>query len=76
MLSGNNLYFCECTIFPMCGFSVISGGVDDDISAAWDLRNSWFMQQAQRGMRGVYSRLYRFYLDELPIRGDRCRIDH
>lgn len=68
MLSGDNLYFCECTIFPMGGFSVVSGGVDDEISGAWDLRNSWFMQQAHRGIRGAYSRLYRSCLDDWRIR--------
>jgi hypothetical protein len=76
MISGNDVYFCECTIFPMCGLSVISGGVDDNISAAWDLRNSWFIQRAQRGIMGVYSKFYRFYLNELRIRDDRGRISH
>jgi TupA-like ATPgrasp len=70
MSTRDRLYFCECTVFPMGGFSIISGGGDDLISATWDLRNSWFMQQPQRGIRRLYSRLYRYCLSQFdtPLR--------
>jgi hypothetical protein len=68
MSTGSRLYFCECTVFPMGGFSLISGGADGWITAAWDLRNSWFMQQPQRGLRGVYRKLYYYCLREFGAR--------
>jgi hypothetical protein len=71
MSTGSRLYFCECTVFPMGGFSVISGGTDDSIAAAWDLRNSQFLQQPQRGITGLYARLYRRYLDQCFIAAPR-----
>ena len=64
MSHGNRLYFCECTIFPMGGYSIISGGADERIAAAWDLQNSWFMQSRQTGIRGIYADLYRYRLSE------------
>jgi hypothetical protein len=60
MNAGSRLYFCECTVFPMGGFSIISGEADGWIAAAWDLRNSWLMQRSQRGVRRVYCKLYRY----------------
>ena len=64
MSDRDRLYFGECTIFPMGGFSIISGGADERIAAAWDLRNSWFMQSEQRGFSGIYAKLYRHHLNE------------
>ncbi len=63
MSAGDDLYFCECTVFPMGGYSLMIGG-DELIDAAWDLRNSWFMRQPQRGLAGVYRRLYRYCLED------------
>ena len=59
----NRLYFCECTIFPMAGFSIMSGEADSRIAAQWDLRNSWFMQRPQRGLSRIYCKLYNYCLD-------------
>ena len=53
MSAGSQLYFCECTVIPMAGFSVIGAEADERINAAWDLRNSWFMRRPQRGIRRV-----------------------
>lgn len=58
MNAGKRLYFCECTVFPMAGFSVINVEADSWIAAAWDLRNSWFMRRPQRGISRVYSKLF------------------
>jgi hypothetical protein len=63
MSTGSRLFFCECTVFPMGGFSIITGGIDEQIAAAWDLRNAWFMQSQQRGIRGLYQKLFRYVLD-------------
>ena len=63
MSTGTQLYFCECTVFPMGGFSVISGGADDRINAAWDLRKSWLLRTPQTGLTGWYARFYRRCLD-------------
>ena len=62
MSPGKELYFCECTVFPMSGLSVISARAEHLINTAWDLRNSWFMQQPQRGLNGVYRKLYDYCL--------------
>ena len=59
MSAGDGLAFCECTLFPIGGFSVVSGGVDELIAAAWDLRDAWFMTEPQPGLRGLYARLLR-----------------
>lgn len=50
----DRLYFCECTVFPMGGYSIISPDIDENIARAWDLRNTWFMQQPQKGLRQLY----------------------
>ncbi len=60
MNAGNQLYFCECTVFPMGGFSVINVEADSWIAAAWDIRNSWFMQRPQGRLSRVYCKLYRY----------------
>jgi hypothetical protein len=62
MSAGNQLYFCECTVFPMGGFSIINREADGWIAAAWDLRNSWFMQRSQCGISGIYGKLYWYCL--------------
>lgn len=63
MCAGDSLYFCECTIFPVKGFSTISGGIDELIAASWDLRNAWFMHATPTGLQGFYARAYRTVLD-------------
>jgi hypothetical protein len=63
MSTGNQLYFCECTVFPMRGLSVINVEADSRIAAAWDLRNSWFMQRPQQGVSRLYRKLYRHFLN-------------
>jgi hypothetical protein len=63
MCPADALYFCECTVFPMGGFSVIAGGGDDRINAAWDVRNSWFMRHPPRGLAGLYARALRTTLE-------------
>ena len=62
MSTGDRLYFCECTVFPMSGLSIINVEADGRIAAAWDLRNSWFMQRPQRGISRVYRKLYQYCL--------------
>ena len=62
--AGSQLYFCECTVIPMAGFSVIGVGADGNINAAWDLRNSWFMQRPHRGIRRIYCKLYDYCLSD------------
>jgi hypothetical protein len=61
MSAGDELCFCECTLFPIGGFSVISGGIDEQIAAAWDLRGAWFMTEPQPGLLGPYARLLRHH---------------
>jgi hypothetical protein len=62
MSTADGLYFCECTVFPMGGFSIINIEGDGWIASAWDIRNSWFMRHPQRGIRGTYQRLYYYCL--------------
>jgi hypothetical protein len=63
MCAGDRLYFCECTVFPLSGFSVLPDSVDDRLTAGWDLRNAWFMRTPQHGLAGLYAGAYRKHLD-------------
>jgi TupA-like ATPgrasp len=62
MSAGDQLYFCECTVVPMAGYSVIGDEADGRINGAWDLRNSSFMRRPQRGIRRIYCKLYSYCL--------------
>jgi hypothetical protein len=64
MSVGTQLYFCECTVMPMAGFSEIGLEADGRINAAWDLRNSWFMRRPERGIRLIYGKLYAYCLSD------------
>lgn len=63
MSAGQRLHFCECTIFPMGGYSLIADGADDAITALWDLRHAWFLRAPQRGWRRLYASMLRADLD-------------
>jgi glucosyl-dolichyl phosphate glucuronosyltransferase len=71
MSVGSKLYFCECTVMPRSGLSVIGREADDLINAAWDLRKSWFMENPQSGLKGLYSRLYEFWRSDCDGGGVR-----
>jgi hypothetical protein len=66
------VYFSELTVYPLAGYSIYrSDEVMKNMSALWDLRQSWFLRNAQPGMRGVYARSLRKALEKQNRAGSR-----
>ncbi len=59
-----DIYFSELTVYPLGGFSQVN---NDHIAglrnAMWDIRESWFLTNAQSGWLRVYARALRQWLD-------------
>lgn len=60
---GDDIYFCEMTIYPVAGFPDISGKLEGAWKSNWDIRHSWFLSTPQQGWRGAYARWLKARVD-------------
>ncbi|KPA20746.1 hypothetical protein shim_29930 [Shimia sp. SK013] len=57
MAAEDQYWFNEVTTYPGSGMNGFTNPqLMDQLTAAWDLRDSWFMRSPQSGWRGIYQR--------------------
>jgi hypothetical protein len=67
MWADGQLHGCEVTAYPGSGYKRYQEpSLSDALSAAWDLRRSWFLSTPQPGWRGIYARALGRLLDAGP----------
>jgi hypothetical protein len=68
LLSGGRIFGGEITVYPAAGYDRWTDpAISRSLAAAWDLRNSDFLQRTHGGLHGVYARSLCAHLSSTSI---------